>query len=98
MEKVTYTLVGKLDEIVNAIDVARTENRFLSDEENVIELAWSLQDEDIAQAEIEIVPDKPIKQDELALFTGEYPSIVITVSFDDVVQSLVSGGEQEQVA
>lgn len=98
MEKVTYTLVGKLDEIVNAIDIARTEDRFLSDEPNVIELNWSLQSEDIAEAHIEIDPEKPIQEDELAFFTGQYPSIIVAVSFDGEVQSLVSAGVEEKVA
>lgn len=97
MEKITYTLVGTLDDIVNAIDIARTEGRFLSDEQNVLELIWSVDGIERAEAQISITPDKPINTDEIAILTAEYPSLLITESFDDVVQVLTSGGIKEQV-
>jgi hypothetical protein len=97
MEKITYTLVGTLADIVNAIDLARTEGRFLSDEKNVLELIWSVDGVERAEAQISIMPDKPINSDELAIFTSEFPSLTITESFDDVVQLLTSGGVKEQV-
>lgn len=98
MEKLTYTLVGTLDDIVNAIDLARTEGRFLSDEPNVTELIWSVDGIDSAEAKISILADKPIDEDELAIFTSEYPSLVIVKAHDEEVQSLTAGGVQEQVA
>lgn len=97
MEKITYTIVGSFDEVTQAIDVARTENRFLSDVPNVTELIWSAQTEEIAEVEISIDPANPIQLEELALFTTEYPTITLSVSFDEQVQTLIAEGIQEQV-
>jgi hypothetical protein len=97
MEKIKYMLAGNLPDIVNAIDLARTEGRFLSDETNVVELVWSVDGIDRAEAEISVMPDKPISSDEIAILTAEYQSLVITESFDNEVQFVASNGMQEQV-
>jgi hypothetical protein len=97
MEKITYTITGNLADVVNAIDLARTEGRFLSDEPNVLELKWSVTDMDNAEADISVSPDKPISGDEIAILTAEYPSLFIVESFDKEVQLLVAEGVQEQV-
>lgn len=102
MEKITYTLTGGLIDIVNAIDIARTEGRFLSDEPNVLELDWSITNINTegsvqAEATISVLPDKQISGDEIAILTAEYPSLLILESFDREVQSLASEGVQEQV-
>lgn len=98
MEKLTYTIIGNLNEITDAIDTARTEDRFLSDVPNVVELIWHATGEDTAEATISVNPDTPIAPDELAIFTAEYPSLAITTSFDDAVQTLTVEGIKEQVA
>jgi hypothetical protein len=97
MENIKYMLAGNLSDIVNAIDLARTEGRFLSDEPNVVELIWSVDGIDRAEAEISVMPDKSISSDEIAILTAEYPSLVITESFDNEVQFVASNGMQEQV-
>ena len=95
MEKITYSITGNLNEIVDVIDLVRSEARFLSDKPNVLEFGWTAVSEDKGEADITV--DSKIDADEIAILTSEYTSLFVIESFGKEVQSLVSGGVQEQV-
>jgi len=96
MEKVKYMITGNLSEVVEVIDLVRTEARFLSDKPNVLEFEWGATSE--VKGEATITVESKIDSDEVAILTAEYPSLLVVESFGDDVQMLVSGGVQEQVA